>query len=116
MRYMVGLATVFLVAAPLCAQTKGGAAWSITWDEDWVTAVAFAGKSQRLIAGNKQGHIVAWEVPEKAGTPMPAPVRRFDGHTNQITALAVTPDSRWLISTSYDHSVRLWDLQAPAKN
>ncbi len=109
------LLVVFPVSAS--AQEKGAAAaWSITWDEDWVTAVTFVGKSQRIIAGNKQGRIVAWDVPEKSGAPLPAPIRRFDGHTNQITALTVTADGRWLVSTSYDHTVRLWDLQAPAKS
>ncbi len=112
----LGLFLLFAIAVPVSAQEKGiPAAWSITWDEDWVTAITFVGKSQRIIAGNKQGRIVAWDLPEKAGDPLPSPVRRFDGHTNQITALAVTADGRWLVSTSYDHTVRLWDLQAPAK-
>jgi WD40 repeat protein len=116
MRYWTIL-LFLLIAIPLGAQEKGAAsAWSITWDEDWVTAVTFVGKSRRVIAGNKQGRIVAWDVPEKAGAPLPPPVRRFDGHNNQITALATTPDGRWLVSTSYDHTIRLWDLEAPPKS
>jgi WD40 repeat protein len=114
MRYWAVL-VLALLPLPLSAQEKA-AAWSLTWDEDWVTAVTFVGKSRRVIAGNKQGHLVAWDVPEKAGSPLPPPVRRFDGHTNQITALATTPDGRWLISSSYDHTIRIWDLSAPPKS
>jgi WD40 repeat protein len=112
------LAILLLALSPasLWAQEKGAAAWSLTWDEDWVTAVTFAGPSRRVIAGNKQGHLVAWDVPEDSGAPVPPPVRRFDGHTNQITALATTPDGRWLVSSSYDHTIRLWDLQAAPKS
>lgn len=117
MRILTSLLLLLLVVpVPLRAQDTSAAAWSLVWDEDWVTAVTFAGKSRRVIAGNKQGHIVAWDVPEKAGQPLPPPMRRFDGHSNQITALATTPDGRWLVSTSYDHTVRLWDLEAPPKS
>jgi WD40 repeat protein len=41
-------------------------------------------------------------------------VRRLDGHTNAITRLLVTPDGRTLLSASYDHTIRSWDMQAEA--
>lgn len=37
-------------------------------------------------------------------------VRIFRGHTNRITDMAFSPDSRWLITASMDSSVRTWDL------
>ncbi len=91
---------------------KAALAWTIPWDADWVTAVALIGGPRRLAAGNRQGQIFLWDLPEKPEGPVPAPIRRLDGHTNAITALAATPDGRWLISTSYDHTARLWDLEA----
>lgn len=39
-------------------------------------------------------------------------VRIFRGHTNRITDMAFSPDSRWLITSSMDSSVRTWDLPA----
>ncbi|KAA0199625.1 hypothetical protein HAZT_HAZT001013 [Hyalella azteca] len=37
-------------------------------------------------------------------------VRNFCGHHNQVTDLAFSSDSKWLISSSMDHSIRTWDL------
>jgi WD40 repeat protein len=87
-------------------------AWALPWDADWVTAVTFLGPTRRVAAGNKLGQIVVYELPEKADDPAPQPVRRLDGHTNTVSRLLASPDGRWLISASYDHTIRLWDLQA----
>ncbi|EQC27067.1 hypothetical protein SDRG_15077 [Saprolegnia diclina VS20] len=37
-------------------------------------------------------------------------VRRFHGHTHWITDVCFSPDARWLLSSSSDGSVRVWDL------
>jgi U3 small nucleolar RNA-associated protein 21 len=37
-------------------------------------------------------------------------VRKFVGHTAQITDATFSPDSRWLISSSMDCSIRTWDI------
>jgi len=91
---------------------KATLAWTLPWEDDWVTAVAVVGR--RLVAGNNLGQILVWELPEKPGGPVPPPVRRLDGHTNTITRLLAAPDGRTLISASYDHTVRYWDLDAEA--
>jgi len=93
---------------------KAALAWAIPWDAHWVTAVAFLGASRRLAAANDLGQILIWDLPEKADAPVPAPVRRLDGHTNGVTALAASPDGRRLYSSSYDRTVRVWDLEADA--
>ena len=92
---------------------KAAQAWNIVWDADWVTAVAFLGGARKLAAGNNLGQIFVWDLPEDR-KEAPTPVRRLDGHKNQVVALAASPDGRWLYSASLDHSVRVWDLQAPA--
>lgn len=88
--------------------------WTLSWDADWVTAVCFAGPTRKLAAGNNKGEILLWELPEKPAGVAPAPVSKLEGHTNAISRLLSSADGRWLISGSYDHSIRIWDLQAPS--
>lgn len=88
--------------------------WTLPWDADWITAVSFVGTTRRVAAGNNLGQILVWDLPEDAKAPLPSPVRRLDGHTNVISRLLSTADGRWLISGSYDRTIRIWDMQAPA--
>ena len=39
-------------------------------------------------------------------------IRTFSNniHTNEITALAFMPDARWLLTTSLDKTMRIWDI------
>eukprot|EP00045_Choanoeca_perplexa_P015567 m.197790 g.197790 ORF g.197790 m.197790 type:complete len:898 (+) comp17026_c0_seq4:772-3465(+) len=37
-------------------------------------------------------------------------VRVFKGHDNRITDVAWFPDGRWLVSTSMDTTIRIWDV------
>jgi WD40 repeat protein len=37
-------------------------------------------------------------------------IRQFEGHTAEIRRLAVSPDGRQLLTASFDHTFRLWDV------
>ena len=37
-------------------------------------------------------------------------IRMLEGHTSRVTAVAVTPDGRHAVSSSADHTLRVWDL------
>src|SRR5262249_15256070 len=37
-------------------------------------------------------------------------VRRFEGHTERVSGVAFTPDGRHLLTRSWDHTLRLWDV------
>jgi WD40 repeat protein len=41
-------------------------------------------------------------------------VRTFEGHTNSVDAVAVTPDGRFALSGSSDKTLRLWELATGA--
>jgi WD40 repeat protein len=91
---------------------KPSQTWNLQWDADWVTAVAWLGSSRRVAAGNNLGQILVWELPEKPGGDAPKPLARLDAHTNLISRLACSPDGMTLISASYDHTIRYWDIPA----
>lgn len=37
-------------------------------------------------------------------------VRKFEGHTDRITDLCFSEDGKWLLSSSMDGSLRIWDV------
>ncbi len=94
---------------------KAALVWTLPWDADWVTSVCFLGTTRKLAAGNNLGQILQWDLPEKAGGPAPRPIRRLDGHSNVVSRLCSTADGRRLFSSSYDHTIRCWDMQAESK-
>jgi WD40 repeat protein len=99
--------------------------YQLTLEGSWPTSVAFLGSGRRLAASNQLGQIFVWNLPDatppfdpKADKERQAanvwPVRRFDGHTNEITRLLATPDGKHLVSASFDRTLRIWPLDAPA--
>lgn len=39
-------------------------------------------------------------------------VRQFKGHKDRVTGLVISQDARWLLSSSMDGTVRVWDIPA----
>lgn len=113
-------------ALPDYAKEKLTLRRQIPFEGSWPMAVALADDGRSLVAGNQSGTILVWDLAatESAAKDFPpsgdrkapglAPVRKLAGHDNGITRLAVGPDGRTLYSTSLDHTVRVWDLAAPA--
>ncbi|HWB08877.1 MAG TPA: hypothetical protein VG826_06625 [Pirellulales bacterium] len=63
--------------------------------------LAFLGDGQKLVAGYSTGEVFVWDL---AGEQV---ALKFD-HGNEITAVAVSPDGRW-IATGTAFGFRLWD-------
>jgi len=108
---------------PAFNPTKPKLRFQLAFEGSWPTAVAFLGSGRRLAAANQLGHIFVWDLPEtppafaaKAGqdrqAPDVPPVRRLDGHTNEVTRLAASLDGKQLVSASLDRTVRVWPTDA----
>ena len=79
------IVALFAIPAAASAQENAALAWTLPWDEDWVTAITFVGKNACVVAGNNVGHMVAWDLPEspkdprsEAGTPIRRPHEHGD--------------------------------------
>ena len=105
--------------------------WRLSFEGAWPTSVAFLG-SNRIAAGNRDGQILIWDLTQEPRAavkqanspktkPQPGetaadvePLRQLQGHSNGIARLVTTPDGQRLISASLDHSLRIWDVDAPS--
>jgi WD40 repeat protein len=77
-----------------------------------VTSIQFTADGQRLITAGREAAIKVWE-----GRPNDWRVRYVQSeHTNEVTAMAIGPEGRWLASADGDGLVLLKDLTAFEKS
>lgn len=76
-----------------------------------VTAIGWDARGARLATGGTEGEIVVWDVEEERG------VVRLHSHRSPVTSLTFVPHPTvlnhpgYLLSTSLDTLLKLWDLQ-----
>ncbi len=81
--------------------------WSVAVAPDGRHALSAGGYqsgpgNRGLVPGSKDFAIRLWDLTNGKE------LRRLEGHTEAVSALAFTPDSRRVVSASADRSVRLW--------
>ncbi|MEM7350747.1 MAG: hypothetical protein AAF657_08075, partial [Acidobacteriota bacterium] len=79
-----------------------------------VDALAISPDSRLLITGSHDNTARLWNLGEEvesltAGSLTARAV--FSGHRGPISAVAISPDGHWLVTASWDQTVRLWNLQ-----
>lgn len=72
-------------------------------------AVAWSPDGKTLVAGAEDSSILLFDVGRAVPGTLPTP-RVLSGHTGAVHGLAISRDSHFLASASYDHTVRLWQL------
>ncbi|KAF9909407.1 hypothetical protein BX616_011186, partial [Lobosporangium transversale] len=70
------------------------------------TGIAFSPSSQQMVVGSKGGPI------NVVDTESETMVYRLEGHTNEIITLSYSCDGQYIVSTSFDMTVRLWDAES----
>jgi G protein beta subunit-like protein len=46
-------------------------------------------------------------------TTNPNPITAFDGHTANVTGIAINQDATWMATSSEDGTLKVWDIRAP---
>ena len=76
-----------------------------------MTALTFTSDGTHLAAGDENGLIYIWETAALRNGDEDAATVELSGQRGAILSLNYTPDGRWLISRSSEHTTRLWQLE-----
>jgi WD40 repeat protein/serine/threonine protein kinase len=69
---------------------------------------------QGLLKGAAESKFWPWLRPLTSSLTAPGGplIRTFEGHTDWVRAVVLTPDARFAISGSWDSTLRMWDLES----
>ncbi|MBI1917419.1 MAG: protein kinase, partial [Planctomycetes bacterium] len=76
------------------------------WDAASAIEELEVGQRQRAGSQSSQSLLI------QARAALPASwrcLRTFEGHTNSVSAVAISPDGRWVLSGSWDTTLKLWE-------
>jgi WD40 repeat protein len=68
----------------------------------------------RVLAGQlTKPYLTAWHpLPD---LPHPSLIRTLSGHSNGVSGCAISPAGDFIVSVSYDHSIKIWESQTGAE-
>jgi guanine nucleotide-binding protein subunit beta-2-like 1 protein len=87
----------------------------------WITSLAVGeedcgndSKREFLISGSRDRTLIKWELDDKKDDDEDRewgrPKKMYTGHSHFISQVTLTSDSRFVISSSWDGSVRFWNI------
>jgi len=67
--------------------------------------------SNILVSGSRDKSIVNWQI-NKTENLIIVPVKRLKGHSHFVSDLKLSSDGQFCVSSSWDKSLRLWDIKS----
>ena len=68
--------------------------------DNWVRSLRFNAEGNRLYSGATGGGLIRWDLANRL---------TFDGHTDRVRSVALSPDGTQLVTTGFDRRILLWD-------
>jgi guanine nucleotide-binding protein subunit beta-2-like 1 protein len=83
----------------------------------WITSLAVGEENGKefLMSGSRDRTLIKWELDDKKDDDEDRewgrPKKMYAGHSHFVSQVVLTSDSRFVISSSWDGSVRFWNIQ-----
>ncbi|KAG6840938.1 hypothetical protein C0991_003122 [Blastosporella zonata] len=82
---------------------------SVQINSDWVNDILLCNNQQTVISASSDGTVKAWS-PHMANSPTGKRTGKLVGHTDNIRAILMSEDAKYLLTGSADASIKLWSL------
>jgi WD40 repeat protein len=77
---------------------------------NWVTALATSAENpDLLVSASRDKTLLVWHITRDEGS-YGVPRRALKGHNGFVSDVAISSDGQYALSSSWDHTLRLWDL------
>ncbi|KAG8995430.1 cross-pathway control WD-repeat protein cpc2 [Tulasnella sp. JGI-2019a] len=87
---------------------------SLSGHGGWVTAIATSSEQpDMLLTASRDKTIIVWRLTRDEGS-YGYPKRVLSGHSHFVSDVVISSDGQFALSSSWDHSLRLWDLRTGA--
>eukprot|EP00771_Trimastix_marina_P000004 gnl/Trimastix_PCT/100.p2 GENE.gnl/Trimastix_PCT/100~~gnl/Trimastix_PCT/100.p2 ORF type:complete len:318 (+),score=86.48 gnl/Trimastix_PCT/100:49-1002(+) len=77
---------------------------------DWVTSIACT--NDMMLSASRDKSILVWNLNEDVDGPIAVPRRSLHGHNHFVEDITLSSDGQYALSASWDHTLRLWDINA----
>lgn len=81
-----------------------GYRFSVPFQNDKVTSIAFSPEGEYLVAGFIDGKVGIWQSPDYKM------LKLEQVHKREVCAITFSPDHRWMVTASVDGFLNVWDI------